>query len=159
MTKAWLPARITTVSEKACKKKIRVTIEKFRHLRRHPLTDGRDHSDKINEMKVFLAKLCDLAPKDLYERSKSTTSLNGEWKDDWKFYNNMCQPIQIGSMGSKDLVLCEKETAKQKRIDKKSELADIEALSEKRGRRLMLVQNLMLLLLEKKSAMIVKCLI
>ena len=68
-------------------------------------------------MKEFLGKLCDLAPKDLFEELKKTARLNEEWESDWQFYQNMCQPEQIGYMAGDDLKLAKKEALKQKKLD------------------------------------------
>ena len=101
----WVPARIPTVSEKLCKNRIKNVIDRFLGLKHHCLSDKRDSSKKIDEMKEFLGQLCDLAPKDLYEMLKKTARLNDEWESDWQFYQNMCQPGQVGCMAGEDLTL------------------------------------------------------
>ena len=71
----------------------------------------------IVQYKIFLAKLCDLAPPNLKELIQGTYRLNKQWEEDWQFYLNMCQAKQVGCVAGRDVKLAVKEQEKEERHD------------------------------------------
>ena len=109
----WMKARIPTKGELQCKIKIRSVIDRFfkiRHFSSKVVSEK-----KKAEFDSFIEKLCDIAPEKLFENLKATSKTNVEWEEDWKFYLNMCDNKQVGSMGVVDKKLAFKEERKKKR--------------------------------------------
>ena len=47
--------------------------------------------------------------------------MNKEWEDDWKFYQGMCKPNQVGVIAGVDTVLAGKEHTKYSKVEKQRE--------------------------------------
>ena len=90
VTGIWVPARIFTVTERVCKFRIKVVIDKFIKYKHHTFSGGRECPAQVKEMSDLLVQLCDLSPANLYTMMKNTYKLNKEWESDWKFYLNIC---------------------------------------------------------------------
>ena len=113
----WQSARIPTLPEKLCKKKIKNLILQFIAFKRKiPKETKPSH---VTDMKKEMNQLLDLAPKNLKELLLGTSRLNTKWEEDWKFYINMKDDKQVGCLGVKDAKLAGKETGKQIRQDNK----------------------------------------
>ena len=105
VTDIWKPARIFTMNEGQCKKKINYVIQKFTWLKKHPYKGSQACPKNISDFKAFLVQLCDLAPHNLKELLQVSGRLNTVWEKDWQFYLNMCQARQVGCIAGKDVKL------------------------------------------------------
>ena len=113
----WKPARIFTQPERKCKKIIDSLINKFAEFKKHVYKGSGSCPKNIVQYKIFLAKLCDLAPPNLKELIQGTYRLNKQWEEDWQFYLNMCQAKQVGCVAGRDVKLAVKEQEKEERHD------------------------------------------
>ena len=98
------PARIFTLTERKCKKIIDSLISKFTDFKK-PIYKG---SGSTNKYKVFLAKLCDLAPSNLKELLQGTYRPYKLREENWQFYLNMCKAKQAGCVVGMDVKLAVK---------------------------------------------------
>ena len=118
VTGVWVPARIFTESKKLCKQIILNVIKKFNKFKTYQFKGAMECPKNLNQFKIFLTQLCDLSPYNLKELMQNTYRLNKEWEEDWKFYLNMCEVKQVGSVAGRDIKLAGKEVDKSVRKDK-----------------------------------------
>ena len=116
VTGIWQPARIFTVTEKDCKKRIKAVIQKYNDFKNHPYKGSQDCPKNVSKFQDFLTQLCDLSPPNLKEMLQGTSRLNPMWEEDWQFYLNMCQTKQVGCVAGVDLKLSVKESNKEARL-------------------------------------------
>ena len=116
VTGIWQPARIFTVTEKDCKKRIKAVIQKYNDFKNHPYKGSQDCPKNVSKFQDFLTQLCDLSPPNLKEMLQGTSRLNPMWEEDWQFYLNMCQTKQVGCVAGVDWKLSVKESNKVSRL-------------------------------------------
>ena len=112
-TKQSLPSRskspiasevLISLTEIKCKNIIDSLISKFTDFNK-PIYKG---SGSTKKYKVFLAKLCDLAPSNLKELLQGTYRPYKLREEDWQFYLNMCKAKQVGCVVGMDVKLAVK---------------------------------------------------
>ena len=103
----WERAAIPVIRKDKIKEKILKCIQEFelklKNWKRHE-----ENPEKLNTNRQSIVQLIDSAPSNLEAVLRSTSKTNANWEDDLLFYQNQSHVPQIGSLGTRDVVLAKR---------------------------------------------------